>query len=245
MDEVATFRPGEPINLELKFRNIREGHIQVYRVDLMKLYLKEKNLSRITHINLSGIAPQIEKHIDLGSGEDYVDSERSVPLDLSLEGAYLVICRGDDLFASGLVLITPLELEVQEDPSSGRVRVNVTDTHQSRYAGGVHVKVIGSENEVITSGETDLRGIFVAESIAGTATVLARDKQSRYAFYRGGRWLGAEEVYIQQQKPSDEPDADYRSNMLRRQEQMQQMNRKNLDRLYEKQRSGVQVQEAY
>ena len=48
-------------------------------------------------------------------------------LDLEGEGAYLVICRGDDLFSSGLVLITPLDIEVQEDAVSGRVRVNVRD----------------------------------------------------------------------------------------------------------------------
>ena len=43
------------------------------------------------------------------------------------EGAYLVVCRGDDLHASGLVLVTPLAVEVQEDAASGRVRTTVKD----------------------------------------------------------------------------------------------------------------------
>ena len=246
MEEVTTFAPGDPVALTLRFRNLRQGHIQVYRVDLMKLYLKEKNLSRITRINLSGINPLVEKELTLGSDKDYRDREQAVPLDLSQEGAYLVICRGDDLFASGLVLITPLALEVQEDPGSGRVRVNVRDTQKGRYAGGVHVKVIGSRNTTFVSGETDPRGIFVADDIRGSATVIVRDRQSRFAFYRGVRAPESDEdEHYQQREYYDRPKADYRSNTLRRQEMMQQQNRKSLDSLYESDRSGVQIQEAY
>ena len=46
---------------------------------------------------------------------------------LKKEGAYLVMVRGDDLYASGIVLVSPLELEVLEEPESGRVRVTVRD----------------------------------------------------------------------------------------------------------------------
>ena len=88
----------------------------------MKLYLREKNLSKITQINLSGITPTLEKTLTLGLGKDYEDKDNTINLPLRDEGAYLVVCRGDDLFASGLVLITPLTLEVQEDTASGRVR---------------------------------------------------------------------------------------------------------------------------
>ena len=95
---------------------------QVYRVDLMKLYLREKNLSEITKVKLAGIEPETELQEILGDGRDYVEKETVVHLPIEDEGAYLVICRGDDLFASGLVLITPLKIEVQEDLVSGRIQ---------------------------------------------------------------------------------------------------------------------------
>ncbi|KKL59215.1 hypothetical protein LCGC14_2217580, partial [marine sediment metagenome] len=120
LEEVSIFRPGKPVELTLKYRNIKEASYQVYRVDLMKLYLREKNLSSITKVNLAGIKPLVEMTIQLGDGKDYVDKEKVARLALKDEGAYLVICRGDDLFASGLVLVTPLKIEVQEDVTSGR-----------------------------------------------------------------------------------------------------------------------------
>src|SRR5437773_5649280 len=45
LEEVSTFLPGKPVELELKYRNIPEASVQVYRVDPMKLYLREKNRS--------------------------------------------------------------------------------------------------------------------------------------------------------------------------------------------------------
>jgi uncharacterized protein YfaS (alpha-2-macroglobulin family)/tetratricopeptide (TPR) repeat protein len=246
LDEVNAFKPKETVEIELSYRNIGEAHIQVFQVDLMKLYLKEKNLSRITGIKLSGISPLLETSIDLGTGKEYQDLVRTIPLDLKREGAYLVICRGDDLFTSSLVLITPLEIQVQEDPSSGRVRVNIIDSEKGRYASDVHVKVIGSENERFVSGETDLRGIFIADGINGTPTVIARDRSNRYAFYRGRAWIGAPEIgYEEQIERAEEPKTDYRGNTLRKQQELQDLNRMNLDRLYEGEQEGVQVQEAY
>jgi alpha-2-macroglobulin len=40
------------------------------------------------------------------------------------------------------------------------------------------------------SGQSDLRGIFVADGIIGTSTVIARTDANRYAFYRGKTPLG-------------------------------------------------------
>ncbi|MCA9068569.1 MAG: hypothetical protein KDA84_06585, partial [Planctomycetaceae bacterium] len=40
------------------------------------------------------------------------------------------------------------------------------------------------------SGETDLRGLFIADGIQGTTTVIARKDQNLYAFYRGDKVLG-------------------------------------------------------
>jgi tetratricopeptide (TPR) repeat protein len=78
LEEVTIVRPGKPVELELDYRNVREAALQVYRVDLMKLYLREKNLSTITKVRLAGIEPELEKTVALGDGRDYVDKERTV-----------------------------------------------------------------------------------------------------------------------------------------------------------------------
>ncbi|MBT8037129.1 MAG: tetratricopeptide repeat protein [Verrucomicrobiae bacterium] len=189
LEEVTTFKPGEKVELDLKFRNIKEAYLQVYKVDLMKLYLREKNLSNITKVHLAGIEPESELTLQLGKGKDYRDREQKAVLPLKDEGAYLVICRGDNLFTSGMVLVTPLKLEIQESPSAGSLRVNVRDTINEGYQADVHVKAIGSSDNEFKSGDTDLRGIFVAEGLNGSATVIAR-QEGRYAFYRGSNHLG-------------------------------------------------------
>jgi hypothetical protein len=79
---------------------------------------------------------------------------------------------------------------VQEDSASGRVRANVLDTVKGGYRPEVHVKAIGSADTEFRSGETDLRGLFIADNVHGKATVIAREGESRYAFFRGETWLG-------------------------------------------------------
>jgi hypothetical protein len=190
LDEVSVVKPGKPVELTLKYRNIKEASFQVYRVDLMKLYLQQKNLSAITRVQLAGISPELEQTTALGDGKDYLEKERKISLPLKDEAAYLVICRGDDLFTSGMILITPLKIEAQEEAASGRVRANVLDTVKGGYRPEVHVKAIGSADTEFRSGETDLRGLFIADNIHGKVTVIAREGESRYAFFRGDTSLG-------------------------------------------------------
>ena len=71
-------------------------------------------MSGITGINLAGIRPDHEVTLELGDGKDYDDMERKVELPLDKEGAYLVVCRGDDLHTTGLILISPFQVEVQD-----------------------------------------------------------------------------------------------------------------------------------
>ena len=68
------------------------------------------------------------------------------------EGAYLTMIRGDNLYASGIVLVTPMEMEVLEDADSGRVRIIVRDARTKAYLPKVQVKVIGSDNATIHLG---------------------------------------------------------------------------------------------
>jgi TolA-binding protein len=185
LPEVTTIRPGEKTSVTLKFRNVPKCELRAYRIDLMKFSLLRQNLAAITQINLSGIRPLHEETIELGDGKDYRDRERELTLPLKDEGAYLVVCRGENLHTSGFVLVSPLKLEVQEDPASGQVRTTLKNVTDDKYAAGVHVKVIGARDSEFKSGETDLRGVFTAEPVAGRSTVIAQVDGQRYAFYRG------------------------------------------------------------
>jgi len=250
LDEVTIVKPGEKVALTIQYRNIKNAFLQVYRVDLMKLYLQQKNLSRITSVQLAGIKPEIESTIVLGEGTDYAEKERKIELALKDEAAYLVICRGDDLFASGMVLITPLKIEIQEEPASGRIRANVLDAVKGGYRPEVHVKAIGSADSEFRSGETDLRGIFMADNLRGKATVIAREGTSRYAFFRGEQWLGAsanEPVQPNSNVQAGEKQSiDYQNNLNGFNATIQVENSGKFDQnRRQRQQKGVQADQAY
>jgi alpha-2-macroglobulin len=258
LDEVTTLEPEDPRRVDLQFRNIAEASIKVYRIDLMKFGLMQRNLDRITAINLAGIKPYHEQTVELGDGNDYRDRTHELTLPLEEEGAYLVVCRGENLYASGLVLVTPLSLQVQEDPTSGRVRVTVRDATRDQFLDDVHVKVIGSANEEFDSGETDLRGLFIADDIKGTSTIIARADAGEYAFYRGE--LALQGVTDQSAEDADKPQSQQsdaappepasqeqllRGNLFEQNSIFQQEQRQNYDGLLNNDRSGIRTKEAY
>jgi len=223
----------------------------------MKFSLLKRNLGGITGINLAGIRPYHEAAVELGDGKDYRDRTHKLPLPLKEEGAYLVVCRGEDLHASGLVLVTPLTVEIQEDAASGRVRTTVKDRAADRYLGDVHVKVIGSNNSEFVSGETDLRGVFVADGIQGKSTVIARAEGSRYAFFRGKTLLAmAVPEARRQAAPEAKPSASKKSPSLKQQllkglqDQNWDFQKEQVDQLQEMydaapSNEGVEIQKAF
>ena len=119
------------------------------------------------------------------------------------------------------------------------------------YVADVHVKVIGTRNPDFVSGETDLRGVFVADTIQGATTVIAEAGAGRYAFYRGTLELGPPPAA--EAKPPAPPDA---SRPAGQAEQLlkglnesngaiQQMQGEQLQKLYKRNKQGVQAMEAY
>ena len=70
------------------------------------------------------------------------------------------------------------------------MRVTVRDAKTKAFVPKVQVKVIGSDNPHFLSGETDLRGVFVADGIRGHVTAVARNNSNQYAFHRGTTYLG-------------------------------------------------------
>jgi len=189
----GTPKPDARSEIKIDYRNIGLVDIKVYPVDLMQLYLTRRNLNGIAGIDLAGITPLVEKAVTLGDGADYEDKSRAIAVPLAKEGAYLTMIRGDSLYASGIVLVTPLEMEVLEEPAASRVRVSIRDARTKAFLSKVQVKVIGSSNPQFISGETDLRGVFVAEGVRGMVTAVARQGSAQYAFYRGTTSLGQEE----------------------------------------------------
>ena len=202
LPEVTTIKPGEAATVELKFRNVPTCDTKVYRIDLMKFGLLKRNLGGITKINLAGIRPFHEVKTELGDGKDFRDRQADLKLPLKEIGAYLVVSRAENLHTSGLVLVTPLDVKVHEDPESGRIRTTVKDVVKDTFVPDVHVKVIGSSNQDFSFGETDLRGIFVADDIRGKSTVIALAGDDQYAFYRGKLALGPQQPSASQTAPA-------------------------------------------
>jgi tetratricopeptide (TPR) repeat protein len=253
LPEVTTVKPGAAAEVELKYRNVARCDTRVYRIDLMKFSLLKRDLAGITEINLAGIRPYHEADVELGDGKDYADKTKKLTLPLKEEGAYLVVCRGENLHASGLVLVSQLVLEVQEEATSGRVRATVKDVLKDRYASEVHVKVIGTRNPDFVSGATDLRGVFVADTIQGTSTVIAQAEGDRYAFFRGKTDLGPKP------QPNQAPAADAKEpaaapakggedlleDLQQGNRRLQDIQNKNIDELYKQQNKGVKAEAAF
>jgi alpha-2-macroglobulin len=118
----------------------------------------------------------------------------------------------------------------------------------------VHVKVIGSRNVEFISGETDLRGVFVADGVQGTTTVIAEEGNNRYAFFRGHTELGpqppaASAPPAQPPAPQAKPGADDSEHLLRQLQESNEMilrsQGENLKNIYQQNPQGVQLKEAF
>ncbi len=252
LDEITTAQPGQPVILTMRHKNLEEVEILVYEVDLMTLYLREKNLTNVTSINLAGISPTLRQTVELSASRSLRAEQTEASLDLTRPGAYLVICRGGSLHTSGLVLITQLELDVHSDPQSGRMRVQATSTEDQRYLREVDVRVIGSANNSFTSGETDPRGIFVADGVRGSATVIARHGEAHYAFHRGTELLAQEPAQPQRPQAQTRGQAEnmifeqqegaaYFSNVMGMNRAIQGERGGKLQEMIQRDRKGVQV----
>jgi hypothetical protein len=145
-------------------------------------------------VDLAGIRPLKESKETLGTGKDFKDGKREIDLELPGEGAYLVMTRGDDLFASGIVLATPIDLKVMEDSEFGRVRIEAREAGTSKPMANLQVKLSASNSPGFRDGSTDLRGVYVQDGLQGLVTIVVRQSAGRFAFYRGKTPLGGKMV---------------------------------------------------
>ena len=246
-------------SLKVNYRNLESLDLKVYPVDLLRLYLSRQNLDQIAAVDLAGIKPLMEQSVKLGDGKDYADKAHEMQLQLPGEGAYLVMIRGGELFTSGIVLATPIELEVMEEPAAGRVRISAREFGTGKPLPKLQVKLSASSGGGFRDGTTDMRGVFVADGLGGLATVVVRQSAGRYAFFRGKTPLGGQMVqnFISNappaptqggqngQMPGGQPLADQPLDQnlrgLNNQNSLKQMERLN-ERYKNEFRKGVQIQ---
>lgn len=179
-------------------KNLATASMRVYRVDLMRLYLMERNLDRMTSIDLSGIRPILEKQIALGTSEDFESKETAIDLGLAEKGAYLIVLRtenevgAESLAGATLLLRTDIKVEVREDAVAGRTWINVRNSANASIP-KAEVRVVGSQDGEVKTGRTDLRGVYIAEGIHGRTTVIAQvmpadpgdNSGPSFAFFKG------------------------------------------------------------
>ncbi|MGO9111411.1 MAG: MG2 domain-containing protein [Thermoguttaceae bacterium] len=185
LPDCTTLKPGTAAEVELSFRNIAACDVKVYRVDLMKFCEAGQALGDLSQVNLAGIRPLHEVSATLRDGKDYCDHTQKLTLPLKKEGAYLIVCRGEDLYTSGLLLISPLEIESRFDPPAGQIRVFVKDTISGKYLSDVQIKLMPRSGTGVANvtGVTDLRGVFVGNCPAAAATIVAQAGNGSYAYF--------------------------------------------------------------
>lgn len=207
--EVVALAPGEAARLKIAARNLKEAQISVYKVDLLKFYQNRKNLTDLGSMNLAGIKPIWEGPVDLGA-EEFVDKSKTIELPLKEKGAYFVTVKADDgetrFVSSGVIVRSEIELEVQEDATSGRVRVNVArhtpDDKNGPPLSKAEVWVAGSANDSFRKAQTDLRGVMMADDVRGKPTIIAY-KDGDYAFYRSEKILQPQFVALPASRPAN------------------------------------------
>jgi hypothetical protein len=133
----------------------------------------------------------------------------------------------------------------------------VKDRGDDRYLSDVHVKVIGSDNADFISGETDLRGVFVADGVQGTSTVIAQAEGSRYAFFRGktplavpvpeakGQAAAAAPAAKQPAQSQESLKKELLQGLQERNSSFQQQQVDQLKKVYDSKQGGVQAEKAF
>jgi uncharacterized protein YfaS (alpha-2-macroglobulin family)/TolA-binding protein len=212
VDEVTEVAPGDKAKFELHYRNLDQAELLVYPVDLMTLYLREKNLAGITSVNLAGIEPVIRRSVKLPDSGSMRQQDYEVELKLPEAGAYLVICRSESIHASGMILVSDFELEVAMVGEQG-VRVQAVGREDGDYLRDVDVRVIGAMDSNFISGRTDPRGLYLADGFEGAVTVIARHGGRHYAFYRGDA-ASSSELFELQLAPRDKDAKGFMGEML-------------------------------
>jgi hypothetical protein len=183
LEDIARAAVGTKPELKIRSKNLKQITLKAHRVDLMTLLAVKKDLRDVTAINLTGIDPQLSTSVTFKEGVDYRWHDRSVPLDLTEKGVYLVVAESDGFARSCLVVVSDLEVRVQLD---GRNRVNVYVNERTGLpAANAFVKVaIG--DKIVDQGNTDARGLRTHQGTwYGTQSMtVVVERDGHYAVWR-------------------------------------------------------------
>ena len=151
------------------------------------------------------------------------------------------MARGGDQHASALVLVSDLDVSVQ-DFVDGEVRVQAFDAGTGKFLRDVDVRVLGTADIEIQAGKTDPRGLFVAEGIRGRGTIIARLNKQHYAFHLGSRDL-LEDAPTKKPKAAQQAGRDlYFQNVTNQNSRNNALLDKDVQSNINQERRGVQVQ---
>ncbi len=235
--EVTVAPLARPAEIELEHSGVGAAQVRAYKVDLPTLMLRRKGQATASSIEVAGIKPVLDRAFKLDVPNARRRERQKLALDLKDPGAYVVNVKAGDFFAGGLLLRSDLAMAVQEG-RDGTVRVNVSNVAANAFAEGVKVTIFGTADQQIASDKTDLRGIWEAQDIHGTAMVVA-EKDGHVAMYRGQTPLSPA---IQQQRAAQTV---VPAQMDALQEQLKELN-KSVEGLYmenvERKQKGVEVQ---
>ncbi|MCE9638301.1 MAG: tetratricopeptide repeat protein [Planctomycetes bacterium] len=178
--EVETCAVGGKPVLHLRRKNTPEVTVEVYAVDFMILYALRRNLADVNKIDLAGIEPVKRWSVARKGAEDFRWNDEEVELPANQKGVYLVTARAEGLFASSIVLVSDLQVDVQE--ADGRLRIYTTNRVTGAPLGEVYVKV-GNGSTIQAQGFTDARGVLDVPAVGGSFSVVA-EKDGNTALWR-------------------------------------------------------------
>ncbi|MFT6108620.1 MAG: hypothetical protein ACJA2W_001532 [Planctomycetota bacterium] len=247
--DVIRVRPGQVATVRFDHKGIDGVNVLVYPVDLLTLALRERDLSRVTSVDLAGVTPTLEESVKL-SRSVLRAGEGEIEIKLDRPGAYLAMLRGGEVHRSALILATDLDLDVVL-PGDGSVRAQVMLGSTDSFAEGAAVRILAESSDRVESLESDRRGMATAEGMQGLVTVIARATRSpdgsaspehHYAFY-GSTRPAAPEAPAESPAPV-QTETNYLSNVLSQNLLNTSQRQERVDKDVSRTRKGVQVQQA-
>ncbi len=244
LKEVTQIPENKESKIELKFKGVNKVSLKLFKVNFMILALKEKDLTNVTKINLSGIKPFFEKDYVLETEIPYTPMKKVIDLPIKDVGAYLLVFKTKDVQGSGIILKSNLTFDAIEKTESGRVRITVLD-EEDRFVKGVNIKFIGSAKNQYKSSKTDLRGTAEVDHFPNLALVVG-ERKGHYCFYRGKQPIIKTRV---RQRPRPRPKKPLESlyNIKKQRRSIQQKNREYWSNQNEEAEDvkGVKIQKVY
>ncbi|MBI5361333.1 MAG: tetratricopeptide repeat protein [Planctomycetes bacterium] len=188
--------------MEIEYSGVSEVNIKAYKIDLLMLFMKYKNIDSMESIEISGIKPILAKTATLANPNSHKKENQKIALDLKEKGAYYVTAKAGDFFSSGIFLRTNIGMTAQEDPDSGMMRVNVYNLETGKVEDNVNVTFISPEMADYKMTKTDPRGIAEMRDLNGLVTTIA-EKDSSYALKKSQGFI--REVFDQKQQIEMKP----------------------------------------